>query len=80
MKFTLFACAAVATSLGLAGLAQAQTVYPMAAYPASPYEQAMPSTTYQLDGAIMQEQAHCTPLGVPSNGIGALPASNHPCP
>lgn len=80
MKCILFAGAMVVASLGLAGLAQAQTAYPMATYPASPYEQTMPSTPYQPDGAITQEQAHCTPLGVPSNGIGALPASNHPCP
>lgn len=80
MKSALLAGAVVAASLGLAGLAQAQTVYPIVIYPASPYEQATPSTTYQLDGAITQEQMHCTPLGVPPNGIGALPASNHPCP
>jgi hypothetical protein len=80
MKSTLFAGAVVAASLGLAGLAQAQTAHPKATYPTSPYERAVPSIPDQFDSATTQEEAHCTPLGVPPNGIGALPASNHPCP
>ena len=80
MKRTLVAGAAIAASLGFAGLAQAQTAYPMAAYPAAPYERVVPPMPYHLDGTPTSEATDCTPLGVPPNGVGALPASNRPCP
>ena len=81
MKRTLVAGAALAVSLGLTGLVQAQTVYPMATYPAAPYERVIPPMPYHLDGTpMMSQETPCAPLGIPPNGVGAMPASNHPCP
>ena len=86
MKRTLVAGTAVAVSLGLAGLAQAQTIYPMTTYPASPYERVIPPMPYHLDGTprsqdtLTSREMNCAPLGVPTNGVGAMPPSNNICP
>jgi hypothetical protein len=79
MKRTLIAGAVALASLGFAGWAHAQTVYPMATYPIRPNEWVVPPMPYHLDGTVTGEELHCTPLGIPSNGIGAMPASNHLC-
>jgi hypothetical protein len=80
MKRALFAGAIAAAALGFAGSAGAITAYPMPILPDSPYQRAVPVVPYHLDGTPTQETLDCAPLGIPPNGIGALPPANHICP
>jgi len=39
-----------------------------------------PATPYRVDTAIIHQQVQSRSSSVPTNGIGAMPLPNHPCP